>query len=171
MRMLKIIFYCLFFLVTYCMKAEAVAQYVRIGTLVPNFIGKTTNNLDWNLNKFRKKKIVIYFYPKDNTPGCTIESQNFRDLYPKFQAKNTEIIGISRDSILSHENFSKRYQLPFALISDQDGSISQLFGVLKNNHIERSTFLIDENGILQKEWRDVSVIGHANEVLRAVSVS
>jgi len=123
----------------------------------------------------RGKPFVLYFYPKDNTPGCTTESQDFRDLYPRFQDIDCGIYGISRDSLKSHENFTDKQDLPFALISDPDETLCGLFGVMKQKNmygkqvrgIERSTFLIDRNGVLVQEWRGVRVPGHAEEVLQA----
>ncbi len=119
------------------------------------------------------KNVVLYFYPKDNTPGCTCESKDFAALYPEFQKANTEIFGISRDSVKSHTGFKAKYDLPYDLVCDQDEKLCNLFDVLwpKNmfgkivNGISRSTFLIDANGLLQHEWRKVSVTGHAQEVL------
>lgn len=140
-----------------------------------SFEGKTKEGV-LHSDSLRGKNIVVYFYPKDNTPGCTIESKAFRDHYAEFQAANTEIIGVSRDSIKSHCRFIDNYELPFSLISDDDEKICQLFGVLKEKSmfgkkykgIERSTFLIDTNGVLKKEWRNVSVLGHVKTVLGEV---
>ncbi len=123
------------------------------------------------------KNIVLYFYPKDNTPGCTLESRDFAKLYPQFKKANTEIFGISRDSIKSHAGFKAKCDLPFDLACDKDESLCQLFDVLwpKNmfgkivNGIVRSTFLIDANGVLRHEWRKVSAAGHAQEVLQFAS--
>ena len=148
---------------------------VSINNSVPNFSGQTTNGI-FNVESLRGKNIVIYFYPKDNTPGCTIESKAFRDHYPEFQKNNTEIIGISRDNLKSHQCFIDDHQLNFSLISDSDESICKLFNVLKQKSmfgkkymgILRSTFLIDTKGILRHEWRDVSVLGHVKAVLKAV---
>ncbi len=122
------------------------------------------------------KNIVLYFYPKDHTPGCTQESQDFRDLYAKFNQANTVILGISRDSLTSHEKFKTKHSLPFELISDKDENLCQLFDVIKQKSlfgkkymgIERSTFVFDANGILLHEWRKVKVSGHAKEVLEKV---
>lgn len=144
---------------------------MKIGDIV-SFSGKTKDG-ELNIESLRGKNIVIYFYPKDNTPGCTIESKTFRDHYSDFQKKNTEIIGISRDNIKSHCKFIDNHALNFPLISDEDESICKLFDVLKQKSmlgkkyigIERSTFLIDTQGRLKKEWRDVSVAGHVMEVL------
>lgn len=119
--------------------------------------------------------LVLYFYPKDLTPGCTIESKDFRDHLKDFEKLNTRIIGVSRDSMASHEKFKKDCGLPFELISDEEETLCKLFGVIKKKTmygkevlgIERSTFLIDKAGILRKEWRGVKVDGHAKEVLEA----
>ena len=135
-----------------------------------------TNNLTGNFSQFQGKKVVLYFYPKDNTPGCTIETKDFRDLFDEFNSKNTIILGISRDSLASHERFKNKYNLPFELIADPDEKICDLFKVMKEKNmfgkkcrgIERSTFLFDEKGELIKEWRKVKVLGHAKDVLKHV---
>lgn len=127
------------------------------------------------LSDFKGKNVVIYFYPKDNTPGCTTEGQNFRDLYSEFQQTNTVIFGVSRESIKSHENFKAKQEFPFELISDPEEELCKLFDVIKLKKlygkeymgIDRSTFLIDKEGILRQEWRKVKVDGHAEEVLKA----
>lgn len=127
------------------------------------------------LSDLKGKNIVIYFYPKDNTPGCTTEGQNFRDLYQRFQQANTVIFGVSRESLKSHENFKAKQNFPFELISDPDEELCKLFDVIKLKKlygkeymgIERSTFLIDKEGVLRQEWRKVKVDGHAEEVLKA----
>ncbi len=119
---------------------------------------------------------VLYFYPKDNTPGCTTESIAFRELFPQFQAANTEIVGISRDSMRSHDGFKAKLELPFQLISDPDETVCLQFNVMKNKMmygkqvrgIERSTFIVDADGKLVKEWRGVKVASHADEVLEFV---
>ena len=119
---------------------------------------------------------VLYFYPKDNTPGCTTESIAFRELYPAFQALDTEIVGISRDSLRSHEGFKGKLELPFELVSDPEEAVCLQFGVMKNKMmygkqvrgVERSTFIVDADGILVKEWRGVKVATHADEVLEFV---
>jgi peroxiredoxin Q/BCP len=146
---------------------------LQIGSPIPSFTGTTTDGL-FNFDAMRGKNVVIYFYPKDSTPGCTIESKAFRDHYKEFQLENTEIIGVSRDSIKSHCKFIDNHQLNFPLISDEDETICQLFDVLKEKSlfgkkyrgIVRSTFLIDKNGLLKYEWRDVSVMGHVKDVLK-----
>lgn len=122
------------------------------------------------------KYLVLYFYPKDNTPGCTNESKDFRDLYADFQKLNTEIVGISRDTLASHNKFKEKHQLPFTLISDTDSKVCDLFKVIKEKSmfgrtalgLVRSTFLFDPKGKLLQEWRKVKVAGHAEEVLRTV---
>lgn len=121
------------------------------------------------------EKLVVYFYPKDMTSGCTLESQQFRDLHAAFRKAKTRVIGISRDSEASHERFKKKEGLPFELICDADETLCKLFDVIKEKSmygrkylgIERSTFLIDASGILRQEWRKVKVPGHAQEVLEA----
>lgn len=146
---------------------------MNIGESVPNFTFTATNGLSGQLNDYLGQYVVLYFYPKDATPGCTTEGQNFRDAYPQFQALNTQIFGISRDSLKSHENFKVKQSFPFELISDQDEHLCQLFDVIKMKSmygkqvrgIERSTFIIDPQGKLMKEWRKVKVNGHVDEVL------
>ncbi len=120
---------------------------------------------------------MFYFYPKDATPGCTTQGMQFRDAYAEFQAKNTEIVGISRDSVKSHENFKAKFNFPFELLADTEEVACSLFNVIKMKNmygkqvrgIERSTFIIDPNGVLIKEWRGVKVDGHAAEVLSFIS--
>ena len=120
--------------------------------------------------------MVLYFYPKDNTPGCTTEGQNFRDLYAEFTALDTVILGVSRDSVKTHENFCAKQSFPFDLLSDKDESLCTLFDVIKEKNmygrkvmgIVRSTFLIDKEGVLRQEWRGVKVPGHVDAVLEAV---
>ncbi len=149
---------------------------IAINSIVPTITGQTKEGL-FNFDTLRGKNIVLYFYPKDSTPGCTIESKSFRDHYKEFQENNTEIVGVSRDNIKSHCKFIDNHQLNFPLISDEDESICKLFGVLKQKSmfgkkymgIERSTFLIDKNGVLRYEWRDVSIMGHVKTVLKTVS--
>ena len=119
------------------------------------------------------KNLVIFFYPKDNTPGCTTEAQQFRDLYPQFNAADCIVVGISRDSMKSHENFKAKFTLPFELLSDQDETVCNQFGVIKLKNmygkqvrgIERSTFVFDSKGQLRREWRGLKADGHAQEVL------
>lgn len=140
---------------------------------VADFSLPATGNQTFTLSGARGKHLVIYFYPKDNTPGCTSQAQQFRDLYAKFNKANCEVAGISRDSIKSHENFKAKFTLPFALLSDADETVSELFGVIKLKNmygkqvrgIERSTFVFDRDGALRREWRGVKADGHAQEVL------
>jgi len=142
-----------------------------------NFSAAMTSNKTFALSDYAGKNIVLYFYPKDNTPGCTTESIAFRDLHAQFQAANTEIFGLSRDSLRSHENFKSKLDLPFELISDPDEIICTLFNLMKMKNmygkqvrgIERSTFVIDGHGQIMKEWRAVKVTGHVNEVLEFVN--
>lgn len=149
---------------------------MKIGDQITDLQFTATNGLESNLAAYQGKWLILYFYPKDSTPGCTIEGQNFRDAYPKFQALNAEILGISRDSLKSHENFKAKQQFPFELISDQDEQFCQLFDVIKMKSmygkqvrgIERSTFLIDANGFLKQEWRKVNVKEHVIEVLNSL---
>ncbi|MCL9682933.1 peroxiredoxin [Legionella maioricensis] len=149
---------------------------MTIDEVVPNFAFNATSNLTAHLNDYKGKPVVLYFYPKDATPGCTTEGQNFRDAYPQFQALNAQIFGISRDSLKSHENFKAKQNFPFELISDPEEHLCQLFDVIKMKSmygkqvrgIERSTFLIDAKGVLKHEWRKVSVKGHVEEVLVAL---
>ncbi len=149
---------------------------LTLGQTVPNFTATATSDQQVSLAALKGKKLVLYFYPKDSTPGCTTQGGNFRDLYSEFQAANTQIFGISRDSLKSHEKFKAKQNYPFELISDEDESLCKLFDVLKLKKlfgkeymgIERSTFLIDEEGKLLQEWRKVKVAGHVEAVLEAV---
>ncbi|MGA9990727.1 MAG: peroxiredoxin [Thiobacillaceae bacterium] len=130
----------------------------------------------FNLSAQRGKKVVVYFYPKDNTPGCTLEGQEFRDLYPAFQKTNALVVGISRDSVKSHEGFKSKQAFPFELLSDPDETVCEQFGVMKLKNmygkqvrgVERSTFVFDIDGKLAREWRGVKAPGHASEVLAFV---
>jgi peroxiredoxin Q/BCP len=147
-----------------------------IGENVPDFSAKITGNKTIKLSDFRGRNVVLYFYPKDSTPGCTLEAQNFRDNFAQFEASNTIIFGISRDSLKSHENFKCKQNLPFDLISDDDEALCQLFDVLKLKNmygkqvigIERSTFLINVHGVLIHEWRKVKVEKHCLNILEHI---
>ncbi|TXH85835.1 MAG: peroxiredoxin [Pseudomonas sp.] len=148
---------------------------VAIDQPVPDFNAAATSGQQVSLNALKGRQVVIYFYPKDSTPGCTTEGQGFRDQYPAFQAANTLVFGVSRDSLKSHENFKCKQEFPFELISDKDEALCQLFDVIKLKKlygkeylgIDRSTFLIDAGGVLRREWRSVKVPGHVEEVLAA----
>ncbi len=144
-----------------------------LGQPVPDFELPATGGKPFRLSAVKGKPVILYFYPKDSTPGCTTEAQQFRDLYPTFLACGCEILGISRDSLKSHENFKAKQRLPFELLSDSGEAACGLFGVIKLKQlygkqvrgIERSTFAIDAVGVLCKEWRGIKVSGHAHEVL------
>jgi len=144
-----------------------------------DFSAEMTSEKTFALSDYAGKPIVLYFYPKDNTPGCTTESIAFRDLYSEFKAAGVEIFGLSRDSLRSHEGFKSKLELPFELISDPDEIICSQFDVIKMKNmygkqvrgIERSTFLIDGNSKIVKEWRAVKVNGHVNDVLEFVNAS
>jgi len=149
---------------------------VNLQQTVPDFELPSTGDKTIRLSDLHGKNVLIYFYPKDNTPGCTLEGQNFRDHIETFNAHNTLIFGISRDSVRAHENFKEKQQFPFDLLSDADETVCNLFGVmqLKKNYgreymgIVRSTFLIDTEGKLIHEWRNVKVKQHIDEVLDVV---
>lgn len=146
---------------------------VSLGQVVPDFSLPATGAKLFQLSAMKGKKIVLYFYPKDSTPGCTIEGHDFTKLHNEFKKENVEVYGVSRDSISSHETFKDKQCYSIDLISDSDEKICRTFGVIKIKNmygkkvlgIERSTFVIDENGQLEKEWRGVKVEGHAQEVL------
>jgi len=149
---------------------------VEVGKKVPAFsLPASGGGETFDLAKVKGSAVVLYFYPKDNTPGCTSEAQDFRDLYPEFIAAGAEIVGVSRDSLKSHDNFVARLDLPFRLLSDPDEVACKLFGVMKQKlmygrkvwGIARSTFMIDKKGVLRQEWRKVRVKGHVEEVLAA----
>ncbi len=149
---------------------------ITLNKKAPDFSLAATGDQTLSLKDFKGKNLIIYFYPKDNTPGCTTEGQNFRDLYQKFQKLNTEILGVSRDSVRIHENFKNKHGFPFDLLSDPDEVMCKAYDVIKLKKlygreymgIERSTFLIDDKGKLRHEWRKVKVKGHVEEVLAAV---
>jgi peroxiredoxin Q/BCP len=144
---------------------------------VEDFSLPATGGAPFTLSDHRGHPVVLYFYPKDSTPGCTTEAQQFRDLHAAFTARGCTVVGISRDSLKSHENFKAKQELPFALLSDADEKICTQFGVMKMKNmygkqvrgIERSTFVIDSKGRLAREWRGVKVAGHAAEVLDFVT--
>lgn len=144
--------------------------------VVADFTADSTGDKTVRLKDLRGQNVVIYFYPKDSTPGCTLEGQDFRDLHSRFRRSKTVILGVSRDSLTSHEKFRAKQRFPFALLSDPDEKLCRQFDVIREKNmygrkvmgIERSTFLIDSNGKLRREWRKVKVKGHAAEVLEAV---
>jgi len=144
-----------------------------LDTAVPDFSLPATSGQTFNLAAQAGQVVVIYFYPKDSTPGCTTEAQQFRDLHGEFAAAGAVILGVSRDSLKSHENFKTKQALPFELGSDADEAVCTLFAVMKLKNmygkqvrgVERSTFVIDRSGVLRREWRGVKVPGHAQEVL------
>jgi len=146
---------------------------MQTGDKIDAFTIQATHGTQGLLSDYAGQWLVLYFYPKDSTPGCTTEGQNFRDAYPQFQALNCQILGVSRDSLKSHENFKCKHQFPFELISDTDESLCTSFDVIKMKNmygkqvrgIERSTFLIDPQAILRHQWRKVRVEGHVDEVL------
>ncbi len=147
---------------------------VLIGKPAPSFSAQSTFG-EISLERCVGRGVIMYFYPKDNTPGCTTETENFRDLHDEFLAIGCVVIGVSRDSLKSHENFSKKLTLPFPLIADTDEKVCNAYDVIKNKQmygkqvrgIERSTFLIDARGKLIQAWRGLKVPGHAQEVLQA----
>ncbi|MFZ6675813.1 MULTISPECIES: peroxiredoxin [unclassified Undibacterium] len=146
---------------------------------VPEFSAAMTSEQTFQLSHYAGKTIVIYFYPKDNTPGCTTESLAFRDAHASFEKNNAVVFGVSRDSLRSHEGFKAKLGLPFELISDPEETVCNLFDVMKMKNmygkqhrgVERSTFVIDGSGKLVKEWRGVKVAGHVDEVLEFVSAN
>jgi len=147
----------------------------KIGSKIKDFSLPSSGGGTWSSKDAAGRKLVIYFYPKDMTSGCTRESQDFRDLYSAFRKAGVDIVGVSRDSVKSHEKFTEKEQLPFPLLSDEDERLCTLFDVIHEKSlygrkylgIERSTFLLDGTGILRREWRKVKVPGHAEEVLEA----
>jgi peroxiredoxin Q/BCP len=148
---------------------------VAVGKKIPAFSSLVTGGGNWKSSAAAGKNLVIYFYPRDNTPGCTKEGEAFRDLAPAFEKANTAILGVSPDSLASHEKFKAKFGFPFELLSDEEQQLCQLFDVYKEKSlygrkymgVERSTFLIDASGVLRQEWRKVKVPGHAEAVLEA----
>jgi peroxiredoxin Q/BCP len=148
---------------------------LKLGSKVADFSLPATGGADFRLKDVAGKKLIIYFYPKDMTSGCTRESQDFRDLHAAFRKAGARIVGVSRDGIASHEKFKAREKLPYELLADEDSKLCKLFDVIHEKSmygrkflgIERSTFLLDGAAVLQREWRKVKVPGHAEEVLEA----
>ncbi len=151
---------------------------IEIGKKIPNFKLNATGDKKISLSDLKDKNVVLYFYPRDNTPGCTKEGQAFKDNIEKFKKQNTVILGVSRDSVRTHENFKEKQKFPFDLLSDTEEVLCDLFEVIKMKNmygkkvrgIERSTFIIDSKGKLYQQWRKVKVDGHVNEVLDAVKL-
>ena len=151
---------------------------IEINCAVPDFTLMGSDNQEHKLSQYRGKKVILYFYPRDNTPGCSTEACNFRDSNDVFINKNAIIIGISRDSLKSHTKFIEKFNLPFILLSDEKEEVCNLFNVIKEKNmygkkvmgIERSTFIIDENGVLVKEYRKVKVKEHINTILNDLNI-
>jgi peroxiredoxin Q/BCP len=147
-----------------------------LGKPVPDFSLPSTGGSTFRLSSQRGRKVVLYFYPKDSTPGCTAEGADFRDAYPAFRRAGCEVYGVSRDSLASHERFKEKMKFPFELLADADEALCKQFGVIKLKSmygkkvrgIERSTFVIGSDGVLAREWRGVKVPGHVQEVLNFV---
>ena len=149
---------------------------VEVGQPAPDFTLSANNGQTISLHQYRGKNVVLYFYPKDMTPGCTTEACDFRDYHPKFSQLNTVVLGISPDTVATHDKFAAKYELPFPLLADPDHEVAEAYGVwvLKNMYgkeymgIERSTFLIDKEGNIAQVWRKVKVAGHVQEVLQYI---
>ncbi|WP_284643786.1 thioredoxin-dependent thiol peroxidase [Paenibacillus silviterrae] len=149
---------------------------VEVGKQVPNFTLPASNGEEVSLEQYRGQKVVIYFYPQDNTPTCTQESCDFRDYHGDYRKLNTAVLGISPDKLSSHDKFIAKYELPFLLLSDTELTVCELFGVWKLKKlygreymgVERSTFLMDEQGVLVKEWRKIRIKNHVADVLEAI---
>jgi peroxiredoxin Q/BCP len=154
--------------------AQAASEKSLLGADAPAFAALSNGGKSLSSEDLSGKGYVLYFYPKDDTPGCTLEGQDFKRLYDKFKAAGVEVIGVSKDSVASHDKFCAKYNLSFPLLSDTDGKICEAFGVMKMKNmygrtylgIERSTFLVDRNGKVVREWRGVKVPGHAEQVLQ-----
>ena len=146
---------------------------INVGELAPDFTLMGSDKKEHKLSDYRGKKVILYFYPKDNTPGCTTEACDFRDNHSVISDKNAIVLGISKDNLNAHDKFIAKFELPFILLSDEEKVVCELYNVIKEKNmygkkvlgIERSTFLIDENGILVKEFRKVKVKGHVEEVI------
>ncbi len=149
---------------------------IKIDQKAPNFTLLSDENKEISLTDFHGKKVILYFYPKDNTPGCTLEAKEFRDSLETITAKNAVVLGISKDSVKTHDKFKCKHTLNFPLLSDPNGEVCDLYGVWKEKSmfgktalgIERTTFLIDENGIVKNIWRKVKVKGHIDEVMAEI---
>ena len=149
---------------------------IAVGRKIPAFSVAATGGQKLASKDLRGSRFVLYFYPRDNTPGCTVEGSDFRDLHDEFRKRKVTILGVSRDSLKSHAGFKSKFRFPFELLADPDEALCRKFGVIKDKNmygrkvrgIERSTFLVDENGVLLREWRKVKVDGHAREVLASL---
>jgi peroxiredoxin Q/BCP len=152
------------------------ARKAQLDKVIPDLKVAATGGNSFKLSDLRGKNVVLYFYPKDNTPGCTTEGQDFAAQHAKFKRRNAVVLGVSRDSLASHEKFREKFKFPFDLISDADEKLCQTFDVIKEKNmygkkvmgIERSTFIIDAEGVLRKEFRKVKVTNHVDEVLDAL---
>lgn len=152
------------------------AANVAVGKKVPAFASAISGGKTWKSAEAAGKNLVLYFYPRDNTSGCTKQGEAFRDQYPAFKKANTVILGVSTDSVASHDKFKAKFEFPFELLSDESQALCAMFDVIKEKSmygrkfigVERSTFLIDSTGVLRQEWRKVKVPGHADAVLAAV---
>ena len=149
---------------------------LSVNSTAPTFRLPASDGTEVSLKDFLGKNVVLYFYPKNNTPGCTLEACHFRDNLARLQNKNTVVLGVSKDSIKSHQNFKQRFNLPFLLLSDESTEMMQSYGVWQEKSmfgkkymgIQRSTFLVDGSGIIRRIWSKVKVKGHVDEVLKAV---
>ncbi|MBE8181911.1 MAG: peroxiredoxin [Candidatus Portiera sp.] len=145
---------------------------IEINKKVANFSGDSTTG-EFSINKYSGQNLVMYFYPRDNTSGCTTEGLDFSKLYPEFKKHNAEVIGVSRDTLAAHNKFTDKYQFPFPLLADPEEKICNMFNVMKDKNmygkkvrgIERSTFIFDKSSVLKHEWRKVKIPNHVNEVL------
>ena len=150
---------------------------IKIGQTMPFCEIPATSNLTFSPKAYAGKKLVLYFYPKDSTPGCTVEAGEFRDHIDAFNKANTLVVGVSRDNLRSHENFRQKLGLPFELVADTEEKLCAIFDVIKMKNmygkqvrgVDRSTFLFDSKGVLKKEWRGIKVTGHVAEVLAAAN--
>ncbi|MCB0408052.1 MAG: peroxiredoxin [Bdellovibrionales bacterium] len=159
--------------------AKVYQSQVKVGQAIPDFSAPMTGNKTFQLSEMKGKKVVIYFYPKDATPGCTIEGKDFTCLHEEFKSAGVEVFGVSRDTISSHEKFKQNQGYTIDLISDENEKMCSIFGAIKLKNmygkqvrgIDRSTFVVNENGELVREWREVKVPDHAKEVLDFVKNS
>jgi peroxiredoxin Q/BCP len=155
------------------MDTEDTHMTLNIGDKAPDFTLLSDQNVPVSLNDFHGKKVILYFYPKDNTPGCTLQACDFRDSLAQFSNQNTVVIGISKDSAERHQKFKQKYLLPFTLLADENGDVCEAYGIINKKSlfgrtflgIQRSTFIIDETGNIRAIWRKVKVTGHSKQVL------